>query len=75
MLPKLNTMKATLEFNLPEEEAEFRHAADGTNWYLVAWRMHQYLWKLHHDSATTTTEANLETLNDIIEDLGLNLDA
>ena len=68
-------MKATLEFNLPEEEAEFRHAVDGTNWYLVAWRMHQYLWKLHHDGATSTTEADLEELCEIMNEYGVSLDA
>ena len=68
-------MKATLEFNLPEEEEEFRHAADGTNWYLVAWRMHQYLWKLHHDGETSTTEADLEELCEIMNEYSVSLDA
>jgi hypothetical protein len=67
-------MKATLEFNLPEESGEHLHAVQATSWYLVAWNMHQYLWKLHHDGATTTTEADLDHLNSIISDYGLSLD-
>jgi len=69
-------MKATLEFTLPEESSEFHHAVDGTNWYLVAWRMHQALLHSRHDGVDDLkTSAVIDTLNDILEDLGLNLDA
>lgn len=67
-------MKATLKFNLPEEQQEHRHAVHATDWYLVAWNMHQYLWKLHHDEIITTTEADLNHLENIISDYGLTLD-
>ena len=36
-------MKATLEFNLPEDQDEFKLASDGGKWHLVAWDMDQYL--------------------------------
>ena len=35
-------MKATLEFNLPEEDAEFRMAIDGTWWKYVVTEMDEY---------------------------------
>ena len=66
-------MKATLEFNLPEEAIEHLHAVHATDWYLVVWNMHQYLWKLHHDGTTTTTEADLDYLNNLISDYQLSL--
>jgi len=66
-------MKAKLEFDLPEESEEHIHAVHATDWYLVAWNMHQYLWKLHHDGSTTTTQADLDYLNDLISDYGLTL--
>lgn len=36
-------MKGTLEFNLPEEQSDFKLASNATSWYLVAWDMDQYL--------------------------------
>ena len=36
-------MKATLEFNLPEEDAEHRMAIDGSNWKYVVSEMDEYL--------------------------------
>jgi hypothetical protein len=35
--------KAILEFNLPEEDQEYRDTIDGTNWKLVAWDIDQLL--------------------------------
>jgi len=35
-------MKATLEFNLPEEAAEHRMAIDGINWKYVVTEMDEY---------------------------------
>ncbi len=32
-------MKATLEFNLPDEEAEHRRALEGTDWSLVVFEV------------------------------------
>jgi hypothetical protein len=66
-------MKATLEFNLPEESEEHLRAVHATDWYLVAWNMHQYLWKLNHEGHTTTTQADLDYLNNLVSDYGLTL--
>ena len=38
-------MKATLEFNLPEEQYEFNNAIKGGDWKDVCWQMDQYLRK------------------------------
>jgi hypothetical protein len=36
-------MKAKLEFDLPEEQSEFRCAVNGVNWMSVCWDMDQWL--------------------------------
>jgi len=36
-------MKATLEFNLPEEQSEFNFANKGADWWHVCWQMDQWL--------------------------------
>jgi len=36
-------MKATLEFNLPEEQVEFNLAVNGNKWSFVAWKIDQEL--------------------------------
>ena len=36
-------MNAILEFNLPEEEAEFTTALKGADWRNACWDMYQYL--------------------------------
>lgn len=36
-------MKATLEFNLPEDQQEFNLATKGSNWWNVCWDMDQWL--------------------------------
>jgi hypothetical protein len=35
--------KATLEFNLPEEELEHRDALEGTSWKIAMWDLDQIL--------------------------------
>jgi hypothetical protein len=68
-------MKATLEFNLPEDKQENMDSLEGTACKLVAWRMHESLFKSHHDGVKTLkTLVVLKTLNDILEELGLDLD-
>lgn len=32
-------MKATLEFNLPEEKVEYQFATQGADWYTVLWNL------------------------------------
>ncbi len=36
-------MKAILEFNLPDDQSDFKKAVDGYKWALIAWDMDQYL--------------------------------
>lgn len=36
-------MKATLEFNLPEDQPEFNTAIKGSDWRQVCWEMDQWL--------------------------------
>lgn len=36
-------MKATLEFNLPEEQVEFNLAVNGNKWSFLAWKVDQEL--------------------------------
>jgi hypothetical protein len=68
-------MKATLEFNLPEESQEHLHAVRATDWYLFAWRFHQYLWKLNHDGDHPEIMPKImEEFDEIIQDLNLTLD-
>ena len=38
-------MKATLEFNIPEENEEFLLAVHGSDWQHVVWQMDQWLRK------------------------------
>ncbi len=37
------TMKATLEFNLPEDNEEFNHATNGFNYYMALVEMDEWL--------------------------------
>jgi len=36
-------MKAILEFNLPDDQDDFKLATNGINWYLVCWELDQEL--------------------------------
>jgi len=36
-------MKAILEFNLPEDQADFELATNGSKWWNVCWGMDQWL--------------------------------
>jgi hypothetical protein len=36
-------MKATIEFNLPDDQLEFDLAVNSGKWYSVAWDLNQYI--------------------------------
>ena len=36
-------MKATLEFNLPDDQDDFKLATNALNWYIVCWDLDQEL--------------------------------
>lgn len=38
-------MKARLEFNLPEDNTDFKLATQGKDWWYVCWQMDQWLRK------------------------------
>jgi len=63
-------MKAILEFNLPEEDAEHRVALDGWKWKSVLYNVDQWLRKLEkHEEKDTVDIAEVrkrihEELND-----------
>ena len=69
-------MKATIEFNLPEEEEQFNAANKGMDWALLAWDVDQLLRdKLKYGKLLPNTRAELEeirdTLNEMLVDRGL----
>ena len=70
-------MKATIEFNLPEDEEQFNAANKGMDWALLAWDMDNILRdKLKYGKLLPNTRAELEeirdTLNEMLVDKGLN---
>ena len=69
-------MKATIEFNLPEDEEQFNAANKGMDWALLAWDIDQLLRKkLKYGNLLPNTRAELEeirdTLNEMVIDRGL----
>ena len=69
-------MKATIEFNLPEEEEQFNAANKGMDWALLTWDMDNILRdKLKYGKLLPNTRAELEeirdTLNEMLVDKGL----
>ena len=70
-------MKATLEFNLPDEDAEFRQAQDGGYWELVAWNMDEYLrGRIKYEELPEHVETALQLardkLHELMDEHGLN---
>jgi hypothetical protein len=75
-------MKATLEFNLPEDQAEFDLAVNGSKMYSVLWDMDQWLraqYKYMPDTEYSadkyeTYEKCREHLRELMFENGLNFD-
>ena len=74
-------MKATLEFNLPDDNVEFQLANNASKWYSVAWDMDQYLrsqTKYAPDSMPQEVYDALsktrDQLREIMTDNGVNFD-
>jgi hypothetical protein len=75
-------MKATLEFNLPEDQAEFELAVNGSKMYSVLWDMDQWLraqYKYMPDTEYSadkyeTYEKCREHLRELMFENGLNFD-
>lgn len=69
-------MKATLEFNLPEDQEQFNVAVKAMDWALLAWDIDQSLRKLlKYDPEKTGTIQIKEKLLDIMEERGLQFPA
>ena len=75
-------MKATLEFNLPDDEREFKIATQSNEMHSMIWNMDQWLrakTKYAPDSMSEDTynafEACRESLHDFINENNINLEA
>lgn len=74
-------MKATLEFNLPDDQHEFDLAVNGIKWMSFALQFEQYLrgeWKYNEGAYTEEQYKVLEQIRErfyeIIREEGLSLD-
>jgi hypothetical protein len=72
-------MKATLEFNLPEDQAEFDFATQGSKMYLALWDISQELrtlWKYEEldEKEWDMVERIRNKFFEILEDHQINLD-
>ena len=67
-------MKATLTFDLPEEQSEHLAAVHGSDWKLVAWRLNEFLHRCRKDDIPVSTQQLSEHLHEQIEMLGLSLE-
>ena len=74
-------MKAILEFNLPDDESEFRDAVNGGNWKHAMWKVDQELrsrTKYAPDTMSDETYKELSEVRDFLHQtlnqLELNLD-
>ena len=74
-------MKATLTFNLPEEQSEFNFATQGSDWWSVCWEMDQWLRGNTKHASDSMPEDEYKAyercrdqLRELIDSQGLNLD-
>lgn len=72
-------MKATLQFNLPDETTEHLDALHGTDWKMVAWSLDNTLrnWQKHEHNfkdAASAIDMMREFLHQEISSRGLLLD-
>lgn len=67
-------MKATIEFNLPEEQSEHLAAVHAMDWKLVVWNFDQMLRRLIKHDIPTTHAQLLEHLNELQESRGISLE-
>lgn len=73
-------MKATLEFNLPEDQHDFYCAVNGAKWMSAMWELDQYLRNQLKYEAEQLSEDKLnaikefrEKLHEILTEEGLKL--
>ena len=66
-------MKATLEFNLPEDKEDLDFATNGINYYLALCEFDQWLRSEYKYNGKEETYAVREKLNQIINDNNVKL--
>ena len=75
-------MKATLEFNIPEDQDDFELATKGGKWYSIVWEMDQWLrtqYKYMPDEEYSEDRYNAyvearEKLFELMKENGVNLE-
>ena len=60
-------MKATLEFNLPEEQTEFQDAVDGSMFKHVIWKLDQFYRAKLKNAHDMTNDEVLDTYEEVRE--------
>ena len=75
-------MKATLKYNLPEDQIEFDFATNGSKWWKVCWDINQWLrqqYKYMPDEEYSEDRYNAyvearEKLFELMQENGVNLE-
>ena len=67
-------MKATLEFNLPEDQEEFNHATNGFNYYMALVEMDQWLRAEYKYNGNEEMWEAREKLREIISENNVKID-
>ena len=69
-----NDMKATLEFNLPEDQENFNHATNGFNYYMALVEMDEWLRAEYKYNGNEEMYEVREKLRQIILDNNVKID-
>jgi mannose-6-phosphate isomerase-like protein (cupin superfamily) len=67
-------MKATLEYNLPEDQEEFNHATNGFNYYMALVEMDQWLRAEYKYNGNEEMWEVREKLREIISDNNVKIE-
>jgi hypothetical protein len=67
-------MKATIEFNLPEDQEDFNYATNGFNYYHALWEMDQWLRSEYKYNGKEEMYEVREKLREIITDNNVKID-
>jgi mannose-6-phosphate isomerase-like protein (cupin superfamily) len=69
-----NNMKATLEYNLPEDREDFNHATNGFNYYMALVEMDEWLRSEYKYNGREELYEVREMLREIILDNNVKID-
>ena len=69
-----NKMKATLEYNLPEDQDDFNYATNGFNYYMALVEMDQWLRSEYKYNGNEEMYEVREKLRQIIEENNVKID-